>query len=119
MLPARVRDTIRGMLYRRVDRLVHAIHDPRIPDAVVAENARLVGEAGWMLDPESVASAEVIRREHEARRYARVCVWDGECELDAVTDDGLCAAHAAEQAREEAETRALVERGEIAGEDAG
>lgn len=119
MLPARVRDTIRGMRYRRVDRLVHALRDPRVSDASIAENARLVGEAGWLLDPEACASVEVVRRETEARRYARVCVWDGECEAEATTDDGLCAAHAEEQAREEAETRALIEQGEIASEDAG
>jgi hypothetical protein len=106
MLPARVREAVRGLLRKRVIRLVRAMSDGRIPDASIAENARLVGEAGGMLEP-------------EARRYARVCVWDGECEADATTDDGLCAAHAVEQAREDAEARALAERGEISGEDAG
>lgn len=110
MLPSKVREKVRQLLRARAERLVRALNDVRMPDVALAEEARLVGEAGWLLDPEMTASAEIRRREIEARRYARVCVWDGYCEADAVTDDGLCAAHGAEQAREDAEIRDQVER---------
>lgn len=99
MLPAKVTDTIRGLLVRRVARLVRALEE-RSPDSLLADMARLIGDAGAMLDPEAHAAALAERQEREARLYARVCVWDGECEADASTDDGLCAAHALEQARE-------------------
>lgn len=119
MLPEKVRDTIRGLLTRRVARIVRFLREPSTPDNLLANEARLIGDAGAMLEPEVIASSWIEARSLEARRYAQVCVWDGECEADATSEDGLCAAHAEEQAREEAETRALVERGEIAGEDAG
>lgn len=113
MLPAKVCAAVRRLLHKRVDRLVRSLEDPRISDSVVADNARLVGEAGWMLDPEAVASSLIVQREDEARRYARVCVWDGVCEADATSDDGLCADHAAEQALEDLKTSALIERGDL------
>lgn len=116
MLPAKVREKVRQLLRVRVEHLVRQLAMPPSPliDSLVAETARLIGEAGWLLDPEAAASVLIVQRETEARRYARVCVWDGECEADSVTDDGLCAEHGAEQAREEAELRAQVERDEDA-----
>ena len=118
MLPAKVTTKVRGLLIRRVARLVRALEERR-PDSLLADMARLVGDAGAMLDPEASAAAWAFRQEREGRLYARVCVWDGECEADATTDDGLCVVHAEEQQREQDEARALVERGEIASEDAG
>lgn len=109
MLPPKVRDVVRGLLVRRVNRIVRALRAPATPDNLLANEARLIGEAGAMLDPEVLASGWVDRREREARMLARVCVWDGECEADATTDDGLCTAHAAEQAREDADEQAEVD----------
>lgn len=100
MLPARVRDAVRGLLIRRVNRMVRLLRDSRSPDNAIANEARLIGEAGAMLDPDMLAGMWAQKQEREARRYARVCVWDGECEADAATDDGLCAAHAAQQTSE-------------------
>ncbi len=117
MPPVKVRVAVRRLLRDRVERLVRQLTMPSdlLPDSLIAESARLVGEAGWLLDPEAAASALIVQCETEACRYARVCVWDGECEADATTDDGLCAAHAAEQAREDAEIRAQIARGEVTG----
>lgn len=97
MLPTKVRDTIRGQLVRRVNRIVRLLRQPTSPDNVIAYEARLIGDAGAMLDPDIIAARWIDRQEREARRYARVCVWDGECEADATTDDGLCAVHALER----------------------
>lgn len=109
MLPAKVRDTIRGLLVRRVNRPVRALREPASPDNLLAQEAKLIGDAGALLDPEIVASGWIWRREKEARRYARVCVWDGVCEADATTDDGLCAAHAEQQAKEDAYQQAEID----------
>jgi hypothetical protein len=127
MLPAKVTDGAIGLLRKRVARIVRLLNifakDERKPPLnVLAMEAKLIGDCAWLLAPESMA--DMLGTEHalKARRAFRVCVWDGECEADATTDDGLCAAHAEEQAREEAETEAEVaalERGEIADEDAG
>lgn len=110
MLPAKVRDAIRGLLILRVNRMIRLLRDSRSPDNAIANEARLIGDAGAMLDPDILAGIWVQHREREARRYARVCVWDGECEADATSDDGLCAAHAAEQTSEaEADERADID----------
>lgn len=106
MPPAKVRDTIRGLLIRRVNRLVRALREPSTPDNLLAQEARLIGDAGAMLDPECIASGWIWRREKEARLAAKVCVWDGECEADATSDDGLCVAHAEQQAKEDADEQA-------------
>lgn len=100
MLPAKVRDTMRGLLALRVNRIVQLLRNLAAPDNAIANEARLIGDAGKMLDPDIIAGVWVQHQEREARLYARVCVWDGVCEADATTDDGLCAAHAEEQARE-------------------
>lgn len=118
MLPAKVRDTMRGLLVHRVNRMIRLLRDARSPDNAIANEARLIGEAGAMLDPDMLAGIWAQQREREARLYARVCVWDGECEADATTDDGMCADHAAEQAREMAQTDELAAQAEVAGEDA-
>lgn len=119
MLPAKVRDAVRGLLIRRVNRIVRLLSSPAAPDNVIAYESQMIGDAGAMLDPDICAARWIEVRERAARIHARVCVWDGECEQDATTDDGLCAEHAAEQAREEAEIAVEVARGEIASEDAG
>lgn len=112
MLPAKVRAAVRRLIGERLERLRRQLTMDSTPlvDALIAEGARLVGDAGWLLDPEAAASALIVQREDEARRYARVCVWDGECEADATTDDGLCVVHAEEQRLEQDEARALVEQ---------
>ncbi len=117
MPPVKVREAVRRLLRDRVERLVRQLTTPSdsLPDSLIAESARLVGEVGWLLDPEAAASAQIVQCETEARRYARVCVWDGECEADATTDDGLCAPHAVEQAREDAEIRAHLAPGAVTG----
>ena len=105
MLPEKVRAAVRKLLRERVVRLLEQLKlgtDPMM-DGLMSETARRIGEVGCMLDPEASGSAVIERYDREARCYARVCVWDGECEQDATTDDGLCADHAAEQAREQAE----------------
>lgn len=112
MLPAKVRDAVRGMLVLRVSRIVRFLREPTTPDNLLANEAKLIGDAGAMLDPEIIASSWIEARSMEARRYAKVCVWDGECEDDATTDDGLCAAHAEEQAREDAEMHAIMASGD-------
>jgi hypothetical protein len=102
MLPAKVRAAVRGLIKGRVARLIEQLRmdpDPMM-DGLISETARRIGEAGCMLDPEAASSAVGEHYDCEARQYAKVCTWDGECETDAVTDDGLCAEHAAEQARE-------------------
>lgn len=109
MLPQKVRDTVRGLLIRRVNRIVRLLRAPASPDNVIAYEAQLIGDAGAMLDPDIVAARWIDRQEREARQYARVCVWDGECEADAITDDGLCAAHAEQQAREDADEQAVAD----------
>lgn len=119
MLPAKVRDAVRGLLVLRVNRIVRLLRNPAAPDNAIANEAKLIGDAGKMLDPEFLASWWIDDWQREARRYARVCVWDGECEADATTDDGLCLEHGLEQAREQVEIEAQVARGEIAREDAG
>lgn len=121
MPPDKVRAAVRKLLRERVLRLLRQLDmaPEKIVDALASETARSIGEAGCMLDPEAASSAVGERYEREARRYARVCMWDGECCADATTDDGLCADHAAEQAREAAEIAVDIARGEIAGEDAG
>lgn len=113
MLPAKVRDVVRGLLIQRVNRIIRLLRSPASPDNAIAAEARLIGDAGKMLDPDIIAGVWVQRQEREARLYARVCVWDGVCEVDATSDDGLCAAHAAEQAREDAEMQAEID-GQVA-----
>lgn len=109
MLPEKVRSAVRNLLIARVKRIVRLLNDSTTPDNVVAYEAALIGEAGAMLDPDVLAARWIDRQETEARRHARVCVWDGECEADATTDDGLCAAHAAEQTRQDADVQAEID----------
>jgi hypothetical protein len=108
MLPTKVTDGALAMLRRRVARLVRLLNlfaqkGRHPPLNVLAMECRLIGDVAWMLAPESMADALATKHATEARRAFRVCVWDGACEADATTDDGLCAAHAEQQAREEAE----------------
>lgn len=107
-LPDKVIAVARRTLSTRVQRLLRLL-DIGAPSIILANQGRLVYDAACMLDPDAIADG--IREElaRGARRYAQVCVWDGVCEADATTDDGLCADHAAEQAREDAEARALLE----------
>lgn len=56
MLPAKVTAKVRGLLIRRVARLVRALEERR-PDSLLADMARLIGDAGAMLDPEAHAAA--------------------------------------------------------------
>jgi hypothetical protein len=117
MLPAKVRAAVRGLIKGRVARLIEQLRmdpDPMM-DGLISETARGIGEAGCMLDPEAASSAVGERYDREARQYARVCMWDGECEADATTDDGLCSDHAAQQAREQAEVDAELEKDKGAG----
>jgi len=122
-LPDRVIDAALLKLRRRVARIVRLLnHEQRAPLNVLAHEAQLIGECAWLLDPFAMADAMATKHALAARREHKICVWDGECEADATSDDGLCAAHAEEQAREEAETEAEVaalEQVETAGEDAG
>lgn len=116
-LPDKVIAVARRALRTRAERLLRLL-DLGTPSVILANQGRLVYDAACMLDPDTIADG--IREElaRGARRYAQVCVWDGVCEADATTDDGLCAAHAAEQVREDVEARALLERVEFDAEDA-
>lgn len=116
-LPDKVIAVARRALRTRAERLLRLL-DLGTPSVILANQGRLVYDAACMLDPDAIADG--IREElaRGARRYAQVCVWDGVCEADATTDDGLCAAHAAEQVRDDAEARVPLERGEFDAEDA-
>lgn len=121
MLPDKVIKGARALLRRRVARIVRLLNleNDKAPVNLLAHEAKLIGDVAWLLAPESMADALGSEKAIRARRMFRVCVWDGECEQDATTDDGLCADHAAEQAREAAEIATDIARGEIASEDAG
>lgn len=102
MLPPKITKQARLKLQHLARKLLEKIDDPAIPDNIVALGAWCIGRAAWLLDPESLAASEATRRDIEARRWCGVCVWEPPCDNDAVTDDGLCAHHAAEQRRFEA-----------------
>jgi hypothetical protein len=114
MLPPKVTDGALGLLRKRVGRLVRLLNlfsqsrgeGRKPPLNILAMECRLVGDVAWLLAPESMVDMLATKHNLAARRAFRVCMWDGECNADATTDDGLCAAHAEEQAREEAETDA-------------
>lgn len=78
------------------------------PDAVIANEAGLVAEAGRMLAPYAVAAMRAGAEDSRGRRAAGVCV-DVGCERDAVpspTNDGLCQEHLDELDAEELELAA-------------
>jgi len=111
MLPAKVTDGALAMLRRRIARLIRLLNlfakkDRHPPLNVLAMECQLIGDVAWMLAPESMADRLATKHATEARRAFRVCVWDGECEADATTDDGLCAAHADQQCAEDADADA-------------
>lgn len=104
MLPVKVTEGARKLLRRRVARLVRLLNlETHPPALILADAARLVGDAAWLLDPEGIAALEGSRRAIAARKAFGVCIWDGACEADA-TDEGLCAEHAVQCAKEEAES---------------
>lgn len=112
MLPPKVTDGALKLLRKRVARLVSLLNlfaqkERPPPLSVLAMECRLVGDVAWLLAPESMADMLATKHNLAARKAFRVCVWDGECNADATTDDGLCAAHAEEQRREDAETEDL------------
>lgn len=112
MLPPKVTNGALGLLRSRVNRLVRLLNlfaqkERPPPLNVVAVECRLIGDVAWLLAPDSMADALATKHDLAARKAFRVCVWDGECNADATTDDGLCAAHAEEQKREDAETEGL------------
>lgn len=105
MLPEKVINGARSLLRRRVARIARMLNfeGDKAPNYLLAMQAKLIGEVAWLLAPEAIADSIAADRAIRARRMFRVCVWDGECEADATTDDGLCAAHAEQQAKEDAE----------------
>lgn len=111
MLPDKVIKGARALLRRRVARICRLLNleNDKAPTNVLAMEAKLIGDVAWLLAPESMADALGTEKALKARRMFRVCAWDGECNEDATTDDGLCPAHAEQQAREEAETDAEVD----------
>jgi len=99
MLPPKITKQARLKIAHLVRKLLEKVEDPAIPDNIVALGAWVIGRAAWLLDPQALAESEACRRDIEARRHFGVCVWEPPCDNDAVTDDGLCKHHAAEQRR--------------------
>lgn len=90
----KIRDAMRAVLVKRVNRLLR-LAKAGSPDSLLASEARLIGEAGWMLDPESLAAHEIVRRQMMARRMGGFCVYDERCPRRADTAADLCREHAA------------------------
>ena len=99
MLPEKITKMARAKMLGRVEKLVERLRDEAVPNSMIALQAWLVGQAAWLLAPEFLAEQEARRRDLAARKHFGVCVWEPPCDHDAVTDDGLCAEHAAAQRR--------------------
>jgi hypothetical protein len=95
MLPAKVTTGARRLLRTRVDRLLRLLRHKATPDMLIATAAWLIGETGWLLDPEHLAGQEGRRRSNHARRTFGVCSWDPACDANAPRG-GYCVKHTAQ-----------------------